>query len=103
MRGCRGGVIAEEGEVLGEGLEPTLLAEPDPKSGASANFATRAGEVGKVACGRSGDQPSMNSKRRTRQAVFGHLLSSEVWAPPPSGTARLGSVRTHLLHVAMLL
>ena len=32
------------GEVLGEGLEPTLLAEPDPKSGASANFATRAFE-----------------------------------------------------------
>ena len=30
--------------VLGEGLEPTLLAEPDPKSGASANFATRAFE-----------------------------------------------------------
>ena len=30
------------GEMLGEGLEPTLLAEPDPKSGASANFATRA-------------------------------------------------------------
>ncbi len=29
-------------EMLGEGLEPTLLAEPDPKSGASANFATRA-------------------------------------------------------------
>ncbi len=26
-----------------EGLEPTLLAEPDPKSGASTNFATRAG------------------------------------------------------------
>ena len=25
-----------------EGLEPTLLAEPDPKSGASANFAIRA-------------------------------------------------------------
>jgi hypothetical protein len=24
------------------GLEPLLLAEPDPKSGASANFATRA-------------------------------------------------------------
>jgi hypothetical protein len=24
-----------------EGLEPTLLSEPDPKSGASANFATR--------------------------------------------------------------
>ncbi len=24
------------------GLEPTFLAEPDPKSGASANFATRA-------------------------------------------------------------
>lgn len=33
--------------VPGEGLEPTLLAEPDPKSGASANFATRAmGEKG---------------------------------------------------------
>ncbi len=32
------------GGVLGEGLEPTLLAEPDPKSGASANFATRAFE-----------------------------------------------------------
>jgi len=29
-------------EVLGVGLEPTFLAEPDPKSGASANFATRA-------------------------------------------------------------
>ncbi len=29
-------------EMLEEGLEPTLLAEPDPKSGASANFATRA-------------------------------------------------------------
>jgi hypothetical protein len=28
--------------VLGVGLEPTFLAEPDPKSGASANFATRA-------------------------------------------------------------
>ena len=26
----------------GRGLEPPLLAEPDPKSGASANFATRA-------------------------------------------------------------
>jgi len=28
--------------VLEEGLEPTLLTEPDPKSGASANFAIRA-------------------------------------------------------------
>ena len=28
--------------VLEEGLEPTLLSEPDPKSGASANFAIRA-------------------------------------------------------------
>jgi hypothetical protein len=28
--------------MLEEGLEPTLLSEPDPKSGASANFATRA-------------------------------------------------------------
>ena len=28
--------------MLGEGLEPTLLAEPDPKSGASASSATRA-------------------------------------------------------------
>ena len=28
--------------MLGVGLEPTFLAEPDPKSGASANFATRA-------------------------------------------------------------
>ena len=25
----------------GRGLEPLILAEPDPKSGASANFATR--------------------------------------------------------------
>ena len=32
----------KRGEVLGVGLEPTFLAEPDPKSGASANFATRA-------------------------------------------------------------
>ena len=30
-------------EVPGRGLEPLLLAEPDPKSGASANFATPAG------------------------------------------------------------
>ena len=30
--------------MLGVGLEPTFLAEPDPKSGASANFATRACE-----------------------------------------------------------
>ena len=28
--------------MLEEGLEPTLLSEPDPKSGASANFAIRA-------------------------------------------------------------
>ena len=32
-------------EMLEEGLEPTLLAEPDPKSGASANFATRASRI----------------------------------------------------------
>ena len=32
----------KKGGVLGVGLEPTFLAEPDPKSGASANFATRA-------------------------------------------------------------
>ena len=38
---CSGGLF-RTGGVLGEGLEPTLLAEPDPKSGASANFATRA-------------------------------------------------------------
>ena len=29
-------------QVPGRGLEPLLLAEPDPKSGASANFATPA-------------------------------------------------------------
>jgi hypothetical protein len=29
-------------EMLGEGLEPTHLAVPDPKSGASASSATRA-------------------------------------------------------------
>ncbi len=34
--------IRKKGGVLGVGLEPTFLAEPDPKSGASANFATRA-------------------------------------------------------------
>ena len=28
--------------VLGRGLEPLWIAPPDPKSGASANFATRA-------------------------------------------------------------
>ena len=29
-------------EMPGRGLEPLILAEPDPKSGASANFATPA-------------------------------------------------------------
>ncbi len=28
--------------VPGKGVEPLLLAEPDPKSGVSANFTTRA-------------------------------------------------------------
>ena len=28
--------------VLGEGLEPSRLAAPEPKSGVSANFTTRA-------------------------------------------------------------
>ena len=42
--------------MLEEGLEPTLLAEPDPKSGASANFATRAEDF------RS--QPQLNIRRR---------------------------------------
>ena len=31
-----------EAEVPGRGLEPLLLAEPDPKSGVSANFTTPA-------------------------------------------------------------
>ena len=31
-----------EKAVLGKGVEPLLLSEPDPKSGASANSATRA-------------------------------------------------------------
>ena len=30
--------------VLGEGLEPSRLAAPEPKSGVSANFTTRARE-----------------------------------------------------------
>ena len=30
------------GELPGRGLEPLILSEPDPKSGASANFATPA-------------------------------------------------------------
>ena len=29
--------------MLGTGIEPALLSEPEPKSGASANSATRAG------------------------------------------------------------
>ena len=33
---------ASQEKMPEEGLEPTLLAEPDPKSGASANFAIRA-------------------------------------------------------------
>ncbi len=32
----------ETEEVPGRGLEPLCLAAPDPKSGASANFATPA-------------------------------------------------------------
>ena len=31
--------------VLGEGLEPSRLAAPEPKSGVSANFTTRAENV----------------------------------------------------------
>ncbi len=31
--------------IPGRGLEPLILAEPDPKSGASANFATLAAKV----------------------------------------------------------
>jgi hypothetical protein len=38
--GCVGNV--QPNEVPGRGLEPLLLTEPDPKSGASANFATPA-------------------------------------------------------------
>ena len=30
------------GRLLGTGIEPALLTEPEPKSGASANSATRA-------------------------------------------------------------
>jgi hypothetical protein len=33
--------------VRPRGLEPLLLAEPDPKSGASANFATGASRAGR--------------------------------------------------------
>ena len=31
--------------MLGTGIEPALLSEPEPKSGASANSATRAGKA----------------------------------------------------------
>ena len=37
----------------GKGLEPILLTEPDPKSGASTNFATQAENVGQWECLRS--------------------------------------------------
>ena len=45
-------------EVLGVGLEPTFLAEPDPKSGASANFATRACKMGRWTKRQAGDTTS---------------------------------------------
>ena len=41
--------IFHEGGVPGRGLEPLRIAPPDPKSGASANFATLAAEPAAVA------------------------------------------------------
>ncbi len=35
-------LLSQVKKVLEEGLEPTHLSVPDPKSGASANFAIRA-------------------------------------------------------------
>src|SRR4029450_3855122 len=37
--------IFHDGGVPGRGLEPLRIAPPDPKSGASANFATLAAEI----------------------------------------------------------
>jgi hypothetical protein len=37
-------------EMLGKGVEPLLLTEPDPKSGASANSATRARRLAYAYC-----------------------------------------------------
>ena len=41
--------IFHDGGVPGRGLEPLRIAPPDPKSGASANFATLAAEPAAVA------------------------------------------------------
>lgn len=38
------------GVVHAEGLEPTHLAAPDPKSGAATNYATRAKAIVKKDC-----------------------------------------------------
>jgi hypothetical protein len=38
-------------KVLGKGVEPLLLSEPDPKSGASASSATRAQRNANLTCG----------------------------------------------------
>ena len=37
-------LINKETPLLGEGLEPSRLTAPEPKSGVSANFTTRAKE-----------------------------------------------------------
>ena len=42
--------IFHEGGVPGRGLEPLRIAPPDPKSGASANFATPALSLSKNCC-----------------------------------------------------
>ena len=73
-------------QVPGRGLEPLILAEPDPKSGASANFATLAlfGQLkfNKSRCARSRVR-APPSQRRTRQTRrFSHRAGSmkaRVW------------------------
>ncbi len=53
-----------------EGLEPTLLAEPDPKSGASANFAIRAMRAVRWSLRSATFRPEKGSRKRKVSSII---------------------------------
>src|SRR5881394_3365367 len=73
--------------MLGEGVEPSLLAEQDPKSCASANFATRAiGELSTVLRGKSNcSWFSRHDGLQQREIGFGEAVIRQLRCGDPTG------------------
>ena len=71
-------------KVPGRGLEPLRIAPPDPKSGASANFATLAStsaiDLTKIVAHRRNQRQISSGNPFTTRLTLGSFVSNRVWS-----------------------